>query len=138
MSNIDEQFVPKVHPLSRPAEAEDPLELMAQPVAGDPRVMLECILQEFIWMGWDEAQLVRLFFDPGYPMLCELREHYGEKEIKCQVASLVERCGVLRFRETLVESDEDDDGPQLVQLSVPGWAPVDALTCKELSYGPGL
>jgi hypothetical protein len=116
------QFVPKVHPLERAAEADDPLELMAEPVAGDPAVMLECILQEFAWMGWDRAQLLALFHHPGYPVLCQLREHFGDDEVRRQVDALVERWGTWRFRETVVEPDpsEDEDHVQVVQIALPG------------------
>jgi hypothetical protein len=119
MNNSIDQFVPKVHPLSRQAETDDPLELMAQPIAGDPQVMLEGLLQEFLWMGWGEAEMMRLFFDPGYPVLCQLREHFGDDAIRQQVRSLLSRTGVLSFRETLAEPDSDDDEPELVQLTIP-------------------
>jgi hypothetical protein len=117
-------LVPKVHPLTREAAPEDPMELMAQPVVGDPAVMLECILQEFAWMGWNTQELLGLFQHPGYPLLCELREFYGDEEIRRQVAGLVARWGVLRFRETIAEPEEDDEDhePQLVQLTLPSRA----------------
>jgi hypothetical protein len=117
MIDSSQQWVPKTHPLSRPAEADDPFELMAQPVAGDALVLLEGILQEFIWMGWNEAQLTSLFSDPGYPMLCQLREHYGAEAIGRQISSQLARTGVLRFRETLAEPDDEVDEPEVVQIS---------------------
>jgi hypothetical protein len=119
MNDFTEQWAPKVHPLSRPAEVEDPLELVAQPVSGDPRVMLEGILQEFIWMGWQEAELLRLFHDPAYPMLNELCQYYGPDEIQRQIASLLARSGVLRFHETIAEPDPEDEEPELVQITIP-------------------
>lgn len=109
------EFVPKVHPLARESSTDDPLELMAEPVPGDPLVMLECILQEFAWMGYSAAQLLALFHHPGYPVLCQLREHFGDEAIACHVNELVARWGVLRFRETIAEPDEPEQD-DLVQL----------------------
>src|SRR5262245_29108012 len=105
----DDQFVPKVHPLSRNAEPDDPLELMASAAVGDPDVMLVCILQEFLWMGWSEEELVGLFYHPGYPLLGELRQFYGDEEVRRRVANLVARCGRWRFRETIVEAEPEPD-----------------------------
>jgi hypothetical protein len=113
----DAQLVPKVHPLARQVEPEDPLELMAEAVVGDPDVMLECILQEFIWMGWGREQLLALFHDPGYPMLCELQSFYGQEAVERRVAALLARTGQLRFREFIAEPEEEDDhGPELLQI----------------------
>lgn len=124
MDSSDPRFVPKGDPRSRMSEPEDPFELMAEPVMGDPAVMLECILQEFAWMGWNAEQLLALFYNPGYPMLCDLRAHYGDEEIRRQVDALVERWGVWQFRETIAEPElsDDEDQPELVQidLSFPG------------------
>ncbi len=113
----DDRWVEKVHPLSRRAENDDPLELMAQPAIGDPDVMLECILQEFAWMGWSVEQLLSLFQHPGYPVLNQLREFYGDAEVRRRVETLAARWGQLRFRETVVDPEED---VQVVQITLPG------------------
>jgi hypothetical protein len=115
----DGEWVEKVHPLSRDVEAEDPMELMAEPVMGDPQLMLECMLQEFAWMGWNEEQLVSMFYNPGYPVLCQLREHFGDEEIRRQVRALTQAWGRLQFRETIVEPDEEAE-VDLVQITLPG------------------
>lgn len=117
MNTSDDRWAAKVHPLARDVEPEDPLELVPQTVAGDPAQMLECILQEFAWMGCDAQQLLALFRNPGYPLLCELRAFYGEEEIRRQVESVVLRQGVLKFREHIVEPEEE---PEVVQI-MPRW-----------------
>jgi hypothetical protein len=114
MDTNDERWVTKVHPLARDAEPEDPLEIVPQVVVGDPAEMLECILQEFAWMGWTAEELLALFSNPGYPLLRELRAYYGEDEIRRQVESLVSRWGTLRFRETIVEPEVE---PEVVQIT---------------------
>jgi hypothetical protein len=115
---MNDQFVPKVHPLDRLAEADDPLELVAEHVVGDPDVMLECILQEFVWMGWSEAELLSLFHHPGYPVLGQLRAYFGDAEVERRVAALLARSGRLRFHETIVEPDPEpeDHGLELLQI----------------------
>jgi len=122
MSTDTDNLVPKVHPATRGVEAEDPMELMAQPALGDPEVMLECIVQEFVWMGWDLEELMGLFYDPQYPVLNHLREHYGEVEVRRRVREVANRLGVFRFQETVDEEIEpdQDDGPELIQLNIRG------------------
>jgi hypothetical protein len=117
---IDSQFVPKVHPLTRSAEPEDPLELVATPVEGDPDFMLQCFLEEFFWMGWDADGLLALFRDPGYPVLNELLAHFGEEEFRRRAEALTGGSGLPCIRATVVEDPtvDEDDVPELIQLSV--------------------
>lgn len=120
---MDEQsarWVEKIHPLGRDAASDDPFELLAQPTAGDPEVMLECLLQEFLWMGWDADALCDLFHDPGYPLLCSLHVHFGDEAIRERIDAFVTRFGVPTFHETLAEpaaDDADEDDPVLIQIA---------------------
>lgn len=114
-------WVPKVHPLARDAATEDPFELSGRDAAGDPQVMLECLLQEFLWMGCGADELWRLFDDPNYPLLTGLREHYGDATIKGRIDDLVARSGTPTFHVSVVEAAEDADDleestPMLVQI----------------------
>ncbi|MFO0915227.1 MAG: hypothetical protein U0795_19855 [Pirellulales bacterium] len=108
MNAEDHNWVEKVHPLTRDAEADDPLELVAQPVIGDPAVMLECMVQEFIWMGWSRAELRNLFSHPAYPVLNELQRFFGPEETTRRIDLLFARTGQLQFRETVIEPDEEE------------------------------
>lgn len=112
----DDRWVEKVHPLSRQATEEDPLELMAQPAVGDPDVMFECILQEFAWMGWGVEQLWSLFHHPAYPVLTQLRDFFGDAETRRRVEAFAASWGQLKFRETIVEAEED---VEVVQIALP-------------------
>ena len=119
MFNPTESWVPKVHPLSRQVEPEDPMELVATPAPGDPGVMLECVVQEFAWMGWDAEQLLALFHSPAYPVLNQLLEHYGEAEVRRRVEGLLARSGVFRVHETIADDPEPEgEEPELIQVSV--------------------
>jgi hypothetical protein len=120
MSEVSERWVPKVHPISREVEPEDPLELVATPVQGDPEVMLQCIVQEFAGMGWDAAELLALFRNPFYPVLNQLLGYYGEEGVRERVQELLGQTGVFRVRETIAPDPEPDEGPEpeLIQLTV--------------------
>jgi hypothetical protein len=116
----EENGVPKVHPLTRAVESEDPMELVANPVQGDPEVMLQCIVQEFAWMGWDAEQLLQLFYSPEYPVLNQLLAHYGAEQIQRSIASLLAETGVFRFQAYVDEKPEidEDEEPELIELSL--------------------
>lgn len=116
---MNDRWVPKVHPLDRVAEADDPFELMAEPAVGDPGVMLDCMLEEFAWMGWNASQLESLFYHPGYPVLGALRDHFGDDEIRNRIQALLARTGVLSFREVIEEPEEDIEGPEVFQIGLP-------------------
>jgi hypothetical protein len=115
-----EPLIPKIHPLTRPVEPEDPLELVATPVQGDPDFMLQCLVEEFAWMGWGADELMALFRSPEYPVLNQLLQHYGEGKIRERVEGLLGRSGALRFRAVVDDEPEpdEDEPPALIQLSV--------------------
>src|SRR5262245_41495249 len=108
MTTDGRNLVPKVHPLTRAVEPEDPMELVANPVVGDPEVMLECIAQEYAWMGWDAGQLLGLFRSPNYPVLNQLLAHFGEDGVRHRVEAVLGRSGVFRFVETVVDEPDPD------------------------------
>jgi hypothetical protein len=119
MSQPAERFVPKVHPATRAVEPEDPMTLHAVMLTGDPEVMLECLVQEYAWMGWGTEQILSLFRDPFYPALNELQRHCGEAAIRDRVTSLVRQMGVIRCQ--VVEREETEQaepGPELIELGI--------------------
>ena len=111
-------FVPKIHPMERDLGPEDPMELMAEPVVGDPEVMLQCLVQEFAWLGWDTESLLSLFHSPMYPVLNQLRELFGDEEVRRRVEDILGHGGI-RVTETISEDPEEDafSGAELVQLA---------------------
>src|SRR6516225_3407479 len=92
-----ERFVPKVHPATRPAEPDDPLTLHATAVAGDPEVMLQCLVQEYAWMGWNVEEILGLFRDPFYPALHGLLSLYGEAGLRDRLVASIRQTGIMRF-----------------------------------------
>lgn len=121
-----EDFVPKTHPATRNVESEDPMMLVANSVSGDPDWMIECMLDEFFWMGYGECELFELFQSPAYPVLNQLLAHFGEDCVRSRFAEICGRAGVLRFRESIAEVPSDfDDEEDLV--FVPLGIPVDMI-----------
>jgi hypothetical protein len=117
MDSAAGRFVPKVHPATRPVEADDPMTLHATPVEGDPDAMVRAVVQEYAWMGWDSEQILGLFRDPFYPMLHALRLALGEAGVQGRIDDVYRRQGVYRFRSTIVEEpDVADAEPELVQI----------------------
>jgi len=122
MSSEPSRFVPKVHPATRPAEADDPLSLHAVSLEGDPEQMLHCVVQEYAWMGWRIEQILSLFRDPFYPALRELWDRYGEANLRERIASLIQQTGIFHFQVTIREEPEpkpEEAEPELVELGIP-------------------
>jgi hypothetical protein len=115
-----ERYVPKVHPLARDAEAEDPMELFGSTVQGDPDVMLQCLIEEFASLGWDAESLMALFYSPQYPVLNQLRVCLGEPYVRQQVRELLAQRAAFRISATIDEEvePEEEDEPELIQLGI--------------------
>jgi hypothetical protein len=114
-----ERFVPKVHPATREIEAEDPMELMAEIAPGDPDVMLNCMIEEFGWQGYDAEGLMRLFLDPEYPVLNQLLDFFGPAEVRKRIDAACSGFDAFSVRTVIDETpDPDDEHDDLIELSV--------------------
>ncbi|MBI3837190.1 MAG: hypothetical protein HY288_04555 [Planctomycetia bacterium] len=100
MEPTPDNFVPKVHPVTRPVEPDDPMNLYAVEVPGEPELMLRLLVEEYARMGWDLDALVGLFRDPFYVAAHGLWLHYGEEELKRRLTALLGRVGVVRTKTT--------------------------------------
>lgn len=96
--NTELPIGPKTHPLEREMLPEDPLELTAFEVPGDPRVMFRIVVEELARMGWDKAAILGLARDPFYAALHGLWRLLGEDEFAREVAAVLSRVGVVRVR----------------------------------------
>lgn len=126
MTASNKNLVPKVHPATRAVEPDDPYILNATPVAGDPEVMLRCVVEDYGWMGWSAEQLVALFHDPGYPALNALLEFYGEEGIRERIAQALHPCAAFQVRVEMTEADEEPDAHEepLIELGIRAWSPA--------------
>jgi hypothetical protein len=86
------------HPKDRAIEPEDPMQLVAEPVPGDPAMMLDGIVEEYARLGWDFDHILRIFDTPFFQATWGLRRLYGERELHARIAATLSRCGVMRFR----------------------------------------
>jgi hypothetical protein len=119
MSASLENWVPKVHPATRAVEPEDPMTLHAAEVGGDPELMLQCVVQEYAWMGWDADQILSLFRDPSYPVLNQLGRFFGPDGVRRRVDALLERMGVFQVHGFVHEPPlTDEPEPDLIQLGI--------------------
>ena len=119
MATATERFVPKIHPANRPVEPEDPMSLHATSVAGDPEIMLQCLVHEYAWLGWDADHILGLFRDPFYPALNNLLQQLGEDRIRQRLHEILSSLGILHFEEVLQDDGDAKDETQMVELGVP-------------------
>lgn len=90
--------VPKVHPATRGIEPEDPLNLHAVEIDGDPQVMLQMLVEEYARMGFGLEELMALCRQPFYVGLHGLWRRYGEEELRRRLGAILARCGVIRAK----------------------------------------
>lgn len=114
MESTSGDFVPKVHPATRPVEPEDPMNLFAVEVPGDPELMLRLLVEEYARMGWGFEALVDLFRDPFYVAAHGLWLHFGEEELRRRLAAMLGRVGVVRTRTTTIAPPSE----RLVQIDL--------------------
>ena len=114
MEPTSDNFVPKVHPATRPVEPDDPMNLYAVEVPGDPELMLRLLVEEYARMGWGLDALVGLFRDPFYVAAHGLWLHYGEEELKRRLTAMLGRVGVVRTTTTTSVSPPE----RLVQIDL--------------------
>jgi len=113
MNQNGEHGVPKVHPATRPVEPEDPMELHAVEVRGDPELMLNVLVEEYARNGFDLQALMNLCRDPFYQGLYGLWNFFGEEVLRQKIITILGRCGVMKATvseiaqapETLVQLD---------------------------------
>jgi hypothetical protein len=120
MSPTSADPVAKVHPASREMLPDDPLELHALEVPGDPGVMLRVLVEEFARMGCDREQILSLCRNPFYAGLHGLWQQFGEDGLSRRVAAILARSRP--WRVSVRESPPPD---QLVQLGSLGSAAND-------------
>ncbi|MCC6491416.1 MAG: hypothetical protein IT424_00155 [Pirellulales bacterium] len=102
MELTDSHATPKIHPASREMLPDDPLELQGFEMAGDARLMLQLLVEEYARMGFDARQITDLALDANYQAFHGLRRAFGDDALRSRIAEIVSRCGVVRVtaRET--------------------------------------
>ena len=79
------------------ASQDDPFEMHAQGVAGDPFLMVDHIIEEFAQMGWDSQKIARLFEDPFYRATHQLGLALGSDAVRNRIKIVLSKRGVIRI-----------------------------------------
>jgi hypothetical protein len=104
----------KPHPKDRAVEPDDPMNLHAVELDGDPELMLRILVEEYARMGCDLESLIALCREPFYRGFHGLLLHFGEAELRRRMAAILSRCPVTRIR--IVREQPADE--QLVQIAI--------------------
>lgn len=105
----------KIHPASREMLPDDPLEMQAFEVPGDPALMLRLIVEDYARLGAGVEAINDLACDPNYQALFGLWRLYGADEFRRRVEETVAKCGVMRVTVTQTVPLSD----RLVEIQVP-------------------
>jgi hypothetical protein len=114
MNELQFNGVPKVHPASREALPDDPLEMQAFEIPGDRELMLRLLVEEYARIGWGVEAMMHMARDPNYTAFYGLLQSLGEEGLRRRVSSIVARCGVIQISKTECEPVSE----QLVQIEL--------------------
>jgi hypothetical protein len=115
MVDVNADAVPKVHPATREILPDDPMEMHALEVPGDPDLMLRLLVEEYARIGLGVHAIVQLAREPNYTAFYALRISLGEEAFRARVGDIIRRCGVIRVSATETEPPAEN----LVQIALP-------------------
>jgi hypothetical protein len=105
----------KVHPASREILSDDPMEMHACEIPGDPDLMLRLVVEEYARIGLSAADILALAMNPNYTAFYGLRRRFGDEEFRRRVTNIIARCGVIR----VTASETEPPSENLVQIALP-------------------
>ena len=82
--------------MSKPLQADDPMELHTTELTGDRDLMLDCIIEEYATMGWSEENILLIFDRPFFQATYNLARSMDPDTLRRRVRSVIARCGVVR------------------------------------------
>ena len=82
---------------SKPLDPNDPMEIKADSVAGDERLMMECLIEEFAHLGWGAEKIARMFDEPFFLASHGLEKRFGRLAVLECIEHTLARCGVFHF-----------------------------------------
>ena len=92
---------PKTHPADREWLPDDPMDMHAVELPGDPEIMLALVVEEYLRLGFDADAIVALARDSNYRAFHDLHVIFGEQGFRRRVGD----GGVAEFRWRLARSD---------------------------------
>jgi len=78
-------------------DTEDPMELVGMVLpgeAGQLEAMAECVVEEYVRMGWDERRLMVLFVNPMFLATYRIYRQKGEAYVRNLVQKTCARYGL--------------------------------------------
>lgn len=112
------QVGPKTHPADREWMPDDPIDMHAVELPGDPEVMLALMVEEYLRLGFDTNAILSLAQDPNYRAFHELYVAFGAEGFSERMMGIVERTGVMRFAATEHPVSDCCDVPEVIPLTV--------------------
>ncbi len=89
---------PMAPELGKMPESDDPMEMRAAAVDGNPYAMLDGIVEEYARMGWGRKRILELFDSSFFQATHGLVELLGRERVEQRIDAVLARCGVHRFR----------------------------------------
>lgn len=75
--------------MTKSADFADPMELVGVPVpGGDSRAMAECLVEEYLLLGWDERQVMLLFTRPCFRATHRIYQEKGEAYVRSLIGEV--------------------------------------------------
>ncbi len=69
--------------MTESADFAEPMELVGVPIpGGDSRVMAECLIEEYLFLGWDEQRIMLLFTRPCFRSTHRIYQELGEVRVR--------------------------------------------------------
>ena len=115
MEHESSNAAPKVHPASREVLPEDPMNLHAFEVPGDPELMMRLLVEDYARIGWNTESIMSLACDPNYQVFHGLLKMFGEDELRRRVQQILARTGVMRVTTKEAEAPPE----QLIEIDLP-------------------
>ena len=76
---------------------EDPMELVGMVLPGEPgqlEAMAECLVEEYVRLGWDERRLMTLFVNPMFLATHRIYQEKGEEYVRGLIRMTCVKWGV--------------------------------------------
>ncbi|MCC6189953.1 MAG: hypothetical protein IT318_13040 [Anaerolineales bacterium] len=83
-------------------EPEDPLGLVGMVLPGEPgqlEAMAECLVEEYVRLGWDEPRLMTLFASPMFLATHRIYQQMGEAAVRALIGRTRVKWSAARFHD---------------------------------------
>jgi hypothetical protein len=87
--------------LEKEFEDEDPMSLVGMVMPGEPgqlELMAECLVEEYVRLGWDEARLMTLFYNPMFLATHRIYRQKGEPYVRELIRQTCQKWDVIASR----------------------------------------